>query len=366
MAGLNELLGTLTLTAMVQGINGGVPQTGIDPRFFQLTSRIEGDVAMFHRSDAVRKTSRRVGYGGAPRARALIGLEQVRTQAIHSFEMIEHQMTTLQNIMAYESFERQNLGRQEIVRQTEAFRMLFDNLRVSAVMSSLFLGHIYFDEDGDLLHSSSGAVVDVDQRLPSGNTGQLNMLGAGAIIDASWGTASTKIVKHLAQIIAAAAQVSGLIPTTCYYGSNVRDYILSNTQCISLMQSNGTLTTALAQGAIPDGFGGIKKWISGDQYSYVDAGGTRRTWCGADTIALIPDVSKAWYEMQEGTYLVPNDVGRIYNTVEEGLANLRTVQGMFQFAKVEAVPPKLEQYAGDVFLPVFKNPNAVILGDVTP
>lgn len=367
MATLQELIGSATLTGIVRGIRGGVPQTGLDPAFFTTRVRVEGDTALFHRHNATRRTSRRVGYGASPHARALIGLDQVPTKLIHSFESVDHQLATYMNLMSFDNTSRQQLGVQEVARQAEEFRRLFDNLRVSAVCSALSLGAIYFDGDGHLLPSSSGAVVTIDMQIPAANKTQLNMLGAGSIISASWATAGTDILGQIANLRAAYIKLTGYELNQIIYGANIRNYILSNTGCASLLQTHGQLAQAIAMQELPPGFAGVPKWTPGEALHYVDSGGTLRSWIGGDQIILLPEITSEVYELQEGTYPVPQSVGRLYASAEEALADVRPVQGMFSYAVAQAIPvPSLQQYAGDTFLPVIKVPNAFAIGDVTP
>jgi hypothetical protein len=366
MASVNEILGTATLTPMIQRLRGGVPRTNLDQGFFTNTVRVEGDIGVFNHDNATRANARRTAFGGEARARALVGLSQTPTKLIHSFETQRHQPTTYLNLMALDSTERQNMGRQEIARQTQRFNDLFDNLRVSALCSALFLQHIYFDGEGNLLHSSSGAVVDIDMGVPAGNKAQLDVLGAGDIIAASWALATTDILGHLDALQAAASQLSGWPVVNAIYGKNIRKYILANTACISLMQSNGTLTQAMTGNQIPAGFGGVNRWVSGTHFGFTDIAGTRRTWCGDDQIVFYPEVSREWYELQQGTYPVQNSPMKVYGSAEEAASDMRIVEGKFQFASVSFNPPAIDQYAGDTFLPVFKNPNVIFSADVTP
>lgn len=366
MATLAQLLGAATLTGVIQGIRGGVPLTGLDPALFTTTARVDGDTAIFHKTESTRQTSRRAGYGSQPRARALVGISQTPTKLIHSFERADHSLTTYMNLTSFDSPARQEMGRQEVARQTEEFRRLFDNLRVSAVASSLALGAIYFDGDGNLLPTSSGAVVTVDQGIPAANKTQLNMLGGGSIISASWATAGTDILGQIANIRSAYIKLTGYELDTFLYGANIRNYLLNNTGCAALLQSHGRLAEALAMQEIPDGFAGVAHWKPADALHFTDQSGTIQSWVGGDVIIGAPKITREVYELQQGTYPVPQSVGKVYASPEAALADVATMEGMFQFAMAQTAPPTLQHFAGDTFLPVFKVPKAFIIGDVTP
>lgn len=92
-------------------------------------------------------------------------------------------------------------------------------------------GNLYGHKVGDTLYynfSSSGAAVNIDWQIPSGNKLKLNMLGGGDILAASWATASTDIPGHLRAINAAFQQLTGTSLGTVVINSVTWGYILQN------------------------------------------------------------------------------------------------------------------------------------------
>lgn len=92
-------------------------------------------------------------------------------------------------------------------------------------------GVIYEHQVGDDVYhnfTSSGGIA-IDWRIPTGNKSQLDMLGAGSIIDEDWASASSKIPTHLSQINSAFQTLSGTQLKTAILSSATWQYILDNT-----------------------------------------------------------------------------------------------------------------------------------------
>lgn len=90
---------------------------------------------------------------------------------------------------------------------------------------------LYIHESGDdwyFTYESSGGLTQVPFGMPSGNKDQLDMLGAGSIIDASWANAGANIPMHLGKINAAFQQLMGGRLTDIHCTFNVWDNVTSN------------------------------------------------------------------------------------------------------------------------------------------
>src|SRR5262245_14876904 len=103
-------------------------------------------------------------------------------------------------------------------------------------------GIAYFIVSGEDWYASltPGTVV-VDWKIPSGNKGTLDMLGAGAIIDATWGTAATNILGHLDKISSAFQQLVGAPLAWCMTDSTTWNFVLLND---GVTKEAGTANTA--------------------------------------------------------------------------------------------------------------------------
>jgi hypothetical protein len=261
------------------------------------------------------------------------------------------------------SMMRQQLGRETIQRQLDVFGTRFRNLRMSCVYSALALGAIYFDGEGNLLPTSSGAKHTIDFSVPAGNKAQLDWDGNGAIIGASWGTAGTDILADIKAVKKAARTLTGIPITTAFYGENIPGYMANNNAIKNMIIGSPRLSEQFAANELPD-IGNLK-WIPVEQAFFVDQAGATQRWFGADTVVFAPDPTPEWWEVIEGTYPVPRSI-QLAADMAAALGNFQQVSGPFSFANIGVNPPSLQHFAGDTFLTVLKNPNAIFIADVTP
>lgn len=361
---LRQILGARTLTGVIQTIKSGVPRV-LPEAFFRVTRTVEGNTCTYLKVEGTRKVARLVQYGSPSKARGLKGVAETPITLLHALENIQHKPATLMNLRNMENEGRQKLGAREVARQTRIFADRFTNLRVSAAISGLVKGVVYFDGDGNLLVSSGSAVTTIDFHVPAGNKNQLDVFGTGAIIGASWATASTKIAKQLKALKRAARKKTGYPLHYAFYGENILDYLLANTQLKELISRNAAWQAAALQGEIASGFMGFE-WVPIDEAFYEDNDGTLQEWCGADTIVFTPTPTPDWYEVIEGTYPVATDIGSVYADERAALASIREESGMFSYAIITADPAGIKQVSGDTFLHVVKVPAAIFIADVTP
>lgn len=355
---IRQILGSKNLTGVIQGIKGGVPADILPPAFLRRTRTIEGNTCTYRKVEGTRQTARMVQYGSASVRRSQKGVSELPVTLIHSFENQIHDPNVLLNLTQIGSESKQRLGRDEIARQTRSFRVLFDNLRVSSVYSALSEGVIYFDGDGNLLPSSSGAVVTVDFDVPAANKNQL-----GGIIDAKWNVAGTAIHKQIAALKKQALKQTGYPIKRAFHGANTLDYLLGNTKLKELLNRNAGFQQTVAGGEIPDGFLGLN-WTPVDTAFYEDADGTNQDFFGADKVVFTPDPSPEWWEVIEGSYVIPSNLGNLGSDAVASMSNIRAVNGMFSYAKVGDDPVSITQYAGDTFIPIPKVPGAIFQAEV--
>lgn len=96
--------------------------------------------------------------------------------------------------------------------------------------AAMLRGSYTYTYSGDALQQNfSGGSVTVNFQIPSGNKTQLDMLGGGSIIDASWATASTDIPGHIGKVSAAFQQLVGTPLTDMIVTSVVWEHIKNNT-----------------------------------------------------------------------------------------------------------------------------------------
>lgn len=107
--------------------------------------------------------------------------------------------------------QRDIAGENMISRQTTTLGQLGANWR-KAMLMGLLRGSLYIGFEGDdewFQFTSPTRGFEVEGQMPAGNKSQLDMLGGGDIIDASWATATTDIPNHVMSINAAFQQLNG-------------------------------------------------------------------------------------------------------------------------------------------------------------
>lgn len=359
---LDQILGYRNLTGIISAPVGGLPMVW-DPRFMGQSVRVpvEGDTAEWIVVDGSRQNARVTPYGAPSKSTDSRNLGKRTAKCLHSFENMSHRMSVLTALKQVDSPDVQRRGEAEIDRQTVEFKRRFENLRVSALNSIFRHGLIYTDRSGNVLPTSSGATLTVDFQIPANNKNQLN-----GIISASWATAGTSILQHLINLSKAAVQAGNPPLVQAYHGSAIPRYFANNTEIKELLKTDRNLAAALGQGQIPTGFG-IPEMVWKPLWNayFVDADGTVREWFPEDFIVFCPAPDRSWYELQEGSFEVPTSID-IQTNALAAARSTEHVYGMFSYAKLGHDPVAIQQYAGDTFLPVIKNPSAVYLADVVP
>lgn len=104
----------------------------------------------------------------------------------------------------------------------------------TVLTQGMLRGSLYGHQSGNYLywdHTSAGADITIDFKVPAGNLGRLNMLGAGNIIDTLWDNPTANIPLQLTNINAAFQQLQGtglaMVATTSKVWNNVinNDYV---------------------------------------------------------------------------------------------------------------------------------------------
>lgn len=354
-----SLLGTIT--AQKDGIPDVLP-----PAFKTVTSETERDAGYYTVFYGQRKAAKVTAYGSPSVERELKSLGEKPVKLVHSHEKLRIDPKTYEKLRNYDNFNLQEKGVKELGRQMNLFARAFKNLEMVATLSMLANGKIWVDSSGNVLPTSSGAAQTIDYQVPSGNTGQLNVEGNGAIIGASWATASTDISAHIRNLKAASVRQTGYEITHAFYGVNIPSYIAGNNYAHDWwVRHPADREFWLENAEIPDGFMGIKKWIPVYKAFYEDDNGTNQVFFGADAITFTPDITEDVYEFMKGSYDVPTTFQPLANGLA-ALNSLKKVYGDFAYAIVTHDPVGVETHMGTTFLPIWKVPNALYVADVTP
>src|SRR5205085_10491630 len=352
---IQDVLGYVPLTKMIRTTKSGIPDP-LPAGFRSNPKKVIGDKSRYMQRTGQRRTARQVYYGADAYNTELKEISSRDVALLHFYESIRLPMLTYQTLRWPESYELQDLARQEVDEQCVQFKDRFENLEVATNVMVLTLGHIYFDVNGNLLPSSSGAFLDVDFGVPAGNQNQLNIDGAGNIIAASWATPSTDIPGHIRALKQRSIFQHGYEPMYAMYGVNIPSYFNANTALVNYLARNPVMRDKyLTSNELPAGLMDLT-WIPGYKAFYEDANGVKQKLVADDAVILFPEVDANWWEWQAGSYLVP----KTFDIVPEGPAardNFEIVYGMFGYGQPVRNPVTADIYYGDTFLPVLKNPN---------
>jgi hypothetical protein len=358
---LQDVLGYTELIGEIQETVTGIPKV-VPEAFWTVTEPVTGDKGRYTVFGGQRETLRRAEYGSPARKGNLRPLKPKDVILNHFYEYIDLKVTDYQNLINYADPVRMEMGRREVDNQILHYRKKIDNTRVSLVMSMLAHGAIYYDEDGNLLPTSSGAFVTIDYEIPANNKNQLN-----GIIAASWATTTTDIPGQLTNLDQRAAQLTGYPLKYAFYGANVASYLAKNDLVKAyLSYADGGRRSAeyLNAGTVPDGLFGLT-WVPVYRSHYARPDGTISSWFPADQVTFAPEIDATVYSFLEGTYPVPTT----YEPQASGRAaydSFDHVEGVFSYAEPINNPPTARVYFGDTCLPVWKVPSSLFIADVTP
>lgn len=357
---LQDVLGHVYLGGLVRGVQTGIPNV-LPPAFFNVTEKTYGDATRYTRVTGTRQTARRTERNAPSRKRTLLPVGEFDVKMPTVKENISLDVDTYQRLRSYTAYEFDR-GRMEVERQASEFRALFDNHRVAMVCSALANGKVWYDTDGNLLPTSSGAAVTIDFGVAATHQGSLN-----SIIAASWATPTTDISLHIRNLKLAAIKETGYRIKYCMYGKNVPTYLAANNYFKDWLIRNpvanqGWLDTGGSE--IPQGFQNLT-WIPVWESFYEDANGTNQELFGADAIIFFPEIDSTWWEFREGSYPNPTAFGPMGNL--PGCVNsFEQVYGMSSYAKPQDDPPTATLVGVDVCLGIIKNPSVIWQGDATP
>ena len=364
---LHELLDYQHLTGIVSDPRGGLPPAPLPESYLRVTRTVPGDSMKWFEVAGSRKTAIVAQRSSESQRREMKGVTEKTAKAIFAHEHMFHDVDILNMLRNMDNPQIQQLGEQELDRQSAESRVLLDNLRAAAIMSVVLTGYLRYKTgpSGGLYDPNGSTGTQIDFGIPAGNRNQLDILGDGATISATWATATNNIPAMIEAILKAAVRKSGYPITTAIYGANVLGYLTQNNYCKELINGSSFFSTEFGQNRVPQGFLGLN-WRNGRDAFFAEPTGSLVDLVPADTIVFLPDASREQYELIEGTYEVPTNIGGISDNPMAAKGSLATVAGRFNYAKVTDDPVGIKHNYGDTFLPVLKVPNSIFIGDVTP
>lgn len=358
---LEELLGYRTLCGIIQANTDGVPD--VLPKQFDSANRSvlmdDGEYTVVYGN---RGVARRQQFGSPARKRNLRPVGRQPVKLMHFIEEVEFGAKTMMKLMSKDSYQ-QDSAHEEFRSQVAYFNTYFTNLRQTFKLMTLKTPTFYFDSDGNLLPSSSGADSNRTLTMYSQNANNINQLNG--IIATTWENTAADIPAHLRNLKQASIANTGYEVKYAIYGKNVPSYLGLNTQVQAFMARNGRRNEDyLASNEIPDGLFDFK-WIPG--YRQFWKSGEEQTTTnyvlGDDDIIFCPEPNAGWWERLDGSYPVPTDIN-IVSSAEQALANISLETGKFAYAEVVRKPIGALLTTGDTFAYVLKVPDAVYVADV--
>ena len=160
--------------------------------------------------------TRAVAQGRAPgtshATRAAQGVGRVPFTYPRMHDSISMLAETLNNIGRVDKPTiREGAMHDMLARQERYLGQLASNWRKALLVGTL-RDSLWIGKDGDTEYvqfSDPGNGIRIDAQMPDGNKGQLDMLGSGDIIGASWAVETTKIPSHLGNIDTAFQKLCG-------------------------------------------------------------------------------------------------------------------------------------------------------------
>lgn len=208
------------------------------------------------------------------------------------------------------------MGENYIMRQKRYLAEKVANM-IEFQTAAMLRGSYTFDQQGDELRQGfTGGEETIDFRIPAGNKNQLDILGAGNIIGASWATASTDIPGHILSINDAINANTGMGIEHMVMNSTTFGYLLNNDKIKAQAgTSNTPFETYTRQG--PARFSVSLKAIPWMQIHVVDY--KLRIWNGSafaitsliatDQVSMFPTPSSAWCQYLNGGEVVTEGPG---------------------------------------------------------
>lgn len=363
MPALAEVFQYVPLTEMVTRVQSGIPKV-LPEGFYNFTRDIPGD--RFRRTTfrGTRQLARISKYGSPPRNTKRIAHGMQDLVMLHQIEQVQASSELLQLIRKWDTYEAQQMARDLLQQDAIEFGTRGESLRVAAIHASLAFGHIWADVEGNLLTSSGSADTDIDYRIPSTNTGQVNP-GGGALIDASWATDTTNIPRQVNNIKTFIRQKTGYALKYAFYGKNIAGYLATNASFREYLARNPIKNQQYVDtGNIPDGVLDLT-WVPVQDAFFADSSDAITEIFPADQVTFYPEITRQTYELAQGGYPVPKSFA-VASSLEEIVDMMEYAYGPFKYAYMMPGHMQINMAQGDTFIPDHKIPEAIVLADVVP
>jgi hypothetical protein len=257
-ASLHELLQPQVILDVITRIRPGrgrlSPWLGFQPdRFDPATvslsgpNTVQGDTryATFRIFDETRVVAKARAPGTGPATVAVNPVGDVRVSCARYHEkcpLSYEELGNLSPIVGPNSVIDPG-GQDYLQRQTRFIAVQFNNA-VELMATAMIQDNLYFQQQGDnwipAVGNPGGVSFQVPFQVPAGNKNQLNMLGAGNIINVPWNNVGAPIYSNISQIKMAFAQLSGWPLNHVWLNSGTWYNVITNTEIRNLAGSSNT------------------------------------------------------------------------------------------------------------------------------
>jgi len=356
---VHDILSFTPLTEAVEVVKTGIPQV-LPSEFWTTTEQISGNTARMIEFSGTRRTARVSPYGAPAKQAEKVSLQDRAVILLSSREEQPFRDELLKILREWDDYKpQQAFAMKEIAHQGEQYRQRFENLEIAAALQTVAKGLLYFDGEGNLLPTSSGAVLTVDQGVPANNKNQLN-----GIIGTTWSNTAAPIANDLFNLRARAVQTTGYPLKYAIYGKNIPGYMTANASLQGFWARNAVYNQQyLEKNLVPEKFLDFV-WVPANEAFYEDESGTVQTIFPDDGITFTPEINKATYTCYRGSEMVPTQFGPVADAVA-ALKSLTEVFGRGRYAKLKDNPVEILDIAFTHFLHRLKVPAAYFMADVT-
>lgn len=334
--------------------------------FYERKGMVEertGDIIEMLAFEDTRRAAPVNRRGSPARTLDMQGVEKVYFTPIHAFNEIDTPVEVLEFIQMPDSPIAEEKGMLALRRQFDLFGKRHSVLRAVSLAKALTGGLIYFDTDGNILESSSGAAISIDLGVAATHKSQLAHASNGSsdIIDVAWDSASAKILRDLEQIREAAEYDKAPMPKHVWMHTAAKQWFRDNTELKSFLTLNSPLALQAVNDFLPQNELQLGDWtFHFTATTYVGAdGSTVRPLIPKTGAIITPDPGDGdWLRQFETSELIPSEEG-ITGSLEEAMGRFDKKFGDFAYFKVRDNPGGLSMRMGMNFLYCFADPNAV-------
>lgn len=362
MASLTELFSIRNISRTIERVKGGIPDR--EPAVFKrpdLTEQVIGNETTFHTRYGERRLVARTEYGAPSRATTAKKVGQ-QSLVINSYSThVLVQQLLLLRLREVGGLMAQKEAADFVTAMAKDHATRYTNNRLASRVQMIGYGKFWYDINGNLLQSSSGATLTEDLGVPAVNLNQCD-----GIIDATWSNVATNIYTQIVKLQKRQVQTTGRPLKHAFYDTTIPGLIYANTSFKFYFQFNPQYYKAMTDtpGVIPDGFMNMD-WHNMGECMFEKEDETVAQLFPTNGLTLTPDITPDVYSRFEGSLLVPKGtVAQAYPTWEAALANAELVHGIGGYSTLVLEPLSAKLVMVDNFSDVWKNPKDLVIPTV--